>query len=91
MADRIFAAKILVTGAIAEENREAFPEASEDLREAHAGGLVPFDVLREILTEGKVQEEPLKGTRRDIWIQHGEMFLTVRPDGIMEIGLAGGG
>lgn len=49
MADRIFKGRIITTGDIHDENLRAFPEASEDFRSPHSGGLEPFQVLYNVL------------------------------------------
>lgn len=49
MADRVFKGKLITTGDIHEENLRAFPEASEDFRSPHSGGLEPFQMLYDIL------------------------------------------
>jgi hypothetical protein len=50
MADRIFKGRLITTGDIHEENRRAFPEATEDFKQPHRGGLHPYQMLYDIFT-----------------------------------------
>jgi len=81
VADRIYKGRILVTGAVAKSNRAAFTEASEDLNKPHAGGLVPFEMLKEILGAEEIQGS--------LWKHKDDTWVKIDPDGHIEIGLAG--
>ncbi len=85
MADRIFKGRLVLTGEICHENL-AFTEASEDFDTAHAGGLVPFEVLQKILLNSpKIIE--IIGEHGSIWISgQDDTWIKIDPDGTIEIG-----
>lgn len=88
MADRIF------KGKLTPENHPAFPEASLDFNCPHAGGLVPFEMLKEVLSAARHFEDsdiPLyEEVNGSIWL-HGEdgLWIKIDPDGSLEVGASG--
>lgn len=105
MADRIFKGRLITTGDIHEENRRAFPEASEDFRKPHQGDLEPFRMLADILyavQESDPNEHPkgsgcceradglVKMVGDSLWISDGkDSWVKIDPDGGFEIGTSG--
>ena len=96
MADRIFKGRLITTGDIHEENERAFPEASEDFRKDHKGGLSPFQVLYDIFSDveevGLVtpgEPRPQRMVREingSLWITGCGYWIKIDPDGSFEIG-----
>ena len=90
MADRIFKGRIILTAAVADENRVAFPEASEDFNKPHKGGLNPFNVLALVVDDnmkvGYPQVETINGS---LWISGADAWIKIDPDGHIEIGTSG--
>lgn len=86
MADRIFKGRLLVTGAVADENKVAFPEAAEDFNQPHAGGLVAYHMLYSILKDENLKVEEINGS---VWISGDNAWIKVDPDGHIEFGIAG--
>lgn len=62
MADRIFKGRLITTGDIHDENLRAFPEASEDFKKPHKGGLEPHQMLYNILKHVEGHHQRLAGT-----------------------------
>jgi hypothetical protein len=89
MADRIYKGKIVLTPKIDKQNQLHFPEAAARFDQKHAGGLVAFETLREIL-EGlchglagfDVDEAGLRITGKEAWCE-------ITQDGTIEIGTSG--
>lgn len=99
MADRIFKGRLITTGDIHDENVRAFPEASEDFRKEHKGGLHPFhmiyDILQHIETHGIRHIEDMRQQRLvreingSIWLSGKDSWIKIDPDGSFEIGISG--
>jgi hypothetical protein len=88
MADRIYKGKLAV------ETDVAFPEASENFDTPHLGGLVPFEMLKEILEQGRHVEDSdipfYKEINGSIWLSGDNgVWVKVDPDGSIEVGSAG--
>lgn len=88
MADRIY------KGKLRPEQNPAFPEAACDFHLPHAGGLVPFEMLKKILSTALYAEgsdiplyEEINGS---IWL-HGlnGLWVKIDPDGSLEVGASG--
>jgi len=90
MADRVFKGRIIVTGAVADENRVAFPEASEDFNKPHKGGLNPFHLLGQILDDNMAIMSPKVETiNGSLWVSGSDAWVKIDPDGHIEIGISG--
>jgi hypothetical protein len=66
VADRIFKGRLITTGDIHEENVRAFPEASEDFKKPHKGGLSPYQVLYDIFKT--IEEHVPAGISSDLQV-----------------------
>ena len=80
MADRIFQGKLVA------ERSPAFPESSKSFDKPHAGGLVPFELLRDILSAEVVETKVVQGV---LWVNDGDAWFRVQRDGTIEIGISG--
>ncbi len=80
MADRIF------KGRLSTITTHAFPESAERFSEPHKGGLVPFEVLKKILTADKAGGGIINGS---LFITAGDTWVKIDPDGTIEIGSSG--
>lgn len=90
VADRIYKGKLVP------KQDPAFPEAACDFHKPHAGGLVPFDMLREVLM---VRDPCLDGTEDigakyeeidgSLWLSRGDVWVKIDPDGTIEVGASG--
>jgi len=97
MADRIFKGRLILTGDVSDENRLAFPEASDDFRKPHKGGLDPFQTLYGILKSveetidlSEENTDPLvQVIHGSLWISGDDAWVKIDPDGTIEIGTAG--
>ena len=80
MADRIY------KGKLAAERSPAFPESSEAFDKPHAGGLVPFELFRDILDYAFVDVKVVQGV---LWVSANDAWIRVEQDGSIEIGISG--
>jgi hypothetical protein len=80
MADRIYKGKLKT---IADDH---FPEAASQFSRASAGGLVPFRLLCEILTDGQANFTRTPGS---VHISSKGAWVTIDHDGTVEIGTSG--
>jgi hypothetical protein len=80
MADRVFKGKLEV------EENSAFPESSEAFDKPHAGGLVPFELFRDIMNAEVVDTKMIQGV---LWISGDDAWIRVERDGSIEIGISG--
>ena len=78
MADRIY------LGRLATVQSRVFPESASSFNEPHAGGLVPFEMVREVLEQPKV--EMINGS---LWISRDDVWVKIDPDGSIEVGASG--
>lgn len=92
MADRIFKGHMLVTELDADENRRVFPEAAKDFNSPHAGGLIPFDLLKETLI-GICDENMLayddaitNAGDGSFFVRNKDIWIKIDSDGTIEIG-----
>ncbi len=87
MADRIYKGVLTFTPS------EAFPESSDSFDKPHAGGLVPFQMLKEILSAARHEDDsdiPLyEEINGDIWLHGDGVWVRIEPDGTIEVGAAG--
>jgi hypothetical protein len=80
VADRIF------KGRLQTERSGAFPESSEAFDKPHAGGLVPFELLRDIMEADVIDIKMVQGV---LWVSADDAWCRVERDGTIEIGIAG--
>lgn len=80
MADRIY------KGKLATERSPAFPESSEAFDKPHAGGLVPFELFKNVM-EADVRD--IKMIQGVLWISANDAWIRIERDGNIEIGIAG--
>ncbi len=98
MADRIF------KGKLTPEVSEAFSESATAFDKRHAGGLVPFEQLKDVLLLGvgarkgrvvnlKPRLEDCRTTFKmvgeSIFMTQEDVWIKIDPDGTIEIGIAG--
>lgn len=86
MADRIYKGRVIVTGACADSNRRAFPEAAKEFNLPHAGGLIPFELLSEVTSAKDFTSKMING---DLWLTGDEVWIRIEKDGHIEIGISG--
>lgn len=80
MADRIY------KGKLAAIRSSAFPESSEAFDKPHAGGLVPFELLSDVMEAEVIDIKVIQGV---LWISADDAWVRVERDGTVEIGIAG--
>jgi hypothetical protein len=80
MADRIYKGKLQA------ERSGAFPESSEAFDKPHAGGLVPFELFRDVMEADVIDIKVVQGV---LWISADDAWIRVERDGNIEIGIAG--
>ncbi len=90
MADRIYKGVLTFTPS------EAFPESSDSFDKPHAGGLVPFELLREVLMLNCpcpvgtcVTEAEYKEINGSLWLSRGDVWIKIDPTGEVEVGISG--
>jgi hypothetical protein len=81
MADRIYKGAL-----VTQQPDEDFPEAATSFDSPHAGGLVPFEVLKDILTAPKAGGGIVNGS---LFITDNDAWIKIDPDGSIEIGASG--
>jgi len=80
VADRIYKGKLAV------ERSPTFPESSEAFDKPHAGGLVPFELFKDIIECPFVEVKMVQGV---LWVSTNDAWIRVERDGSIEIGTAG--
>jgi hypothetical protein len=87
VADRIY------KGKLAAERSPAFPESAESFDTAHAGGLVAFELIKEILQDAVHAEDsdiPLfSEVNGSLWLHREDVWVKIDPDGTIEVGISG--